>query len=339
MLGYTCLNDVSARDIQFGDGQWVRGKSLDTFCPMGPVLVTADEIPDPQRLAIRCRVGDAIVQDASTAQMYFGVAAIVSYCSRSFRLEPGDVIATGTPGGVGIFRDPPALLGDGDEVTVEIEGIGRLDERLPLRAGGGSGLMAGAADERFLVTGALGCIGAWTVRALVRQGVPVVAFDLGQRPPKAAPDHDATTSLPQVTFVHGDITDLASIEAALDDQRDQQRHPPGRAPGSVLPGRSASRRARQRGRHGQRLRGGQAPSRSGWPRSCTRARSGCTGPTTPTPATGRLAEQATAHPLNHYGVYKLANEGNGPGLLARRRPVQHRAATDDRLRRRAATRG
>ena len=126
VLGYTCLNDVSARDIQFGDGQWVRGKSLDTFCPMGPALVTTDEIPDPQRLAISCRVGGAIVQEASTAQMYFGVAAIVSYCSQSFRLEPGDVIATGTPGGVGIFRDPPALLGDGDEVTVEIEGIGRL---------------------------------------------------------------------------------------------------------------------------------------------------------------------------------------------------------------------
>jgi 2-keto-4-pentenoate hydratase/2-oxohepta-3-ene-1,7-dioic acid hydratase in catechol pathway len=126
VLGYTCLNDVSARDIQFGDGQWVRGKSLDTFCPMGPVLVTSDEIPDPQRLAISCRVGDTIVQDASTAQMYFGVAAIISYCSLSFRLEPGDVIATGTPGGVGIFRDPPALLGDGDEVSVEIEGIGRL---------------------------------------------------------------------------------------------------------------------------------------------------------------------------------------------------------------------
>jgi 2-keto-4-pentenoate hydratase/2-oxohepta-3-ene-1,7-dioic acid hydratase in catechol pathway len=126
VLGYTCLNDVSARDLQFGDGQWVRGKSLDTFCPMGPALVTTDEIPDPQRLAIRCRVDGKIVQDASTAQMYFGVAAIVSYCSHSFRLEPGDVIATGTPGGVGIFRDPPALLGDGDEVSVEIEGIGRL---------------------------------------------------------------------------------------------------------------------------------------------------------------------------------------------------------------------
>jgi 2-keto-4-pentenoate hydratase/2-oxohepta-3-ene-1,7-dioic acid hydratase in catechol pathway len=126
VLGYTCLNDVSARDIQFGDGQWVRGKSLDTFCPIGPALVTADEIPDPQRLAITCRVGGTIVQDASTAQMFFGVAAIVAYCSESFSLEPGDVIATGTPGGVGIFRDPPTLLGDGDEVVVEIEGIGRL---------------------------------------------------------------------------------------------------------------------------------------------------------------------------------------------------------------------
>jgi 2-keto-4-pentenoate hydratase/2-oxohepta-3-ene-1,7-dioic acid hydratase in catechol pathway len=126
VLGYTCLNDVSARDIQFGDGQWVRGKSLDTFCPMGPVLVTSDEIPDPQRLQISCRVGGTVLQEASTAQMYFGVAAIVSYCSRSFTLEPGDVIATGTPGGVGIFRDPPLLLGEGDEVTVEIEGIGRL---------------------------------------------------------------------------------------------------------------------------------------------------------------------------------------------------------------------
>ena len=126
VLGYTCLNDVSARDIQFGDGQWVRGKSLDTFCPMGPALITADEIGDPQDLAIGCLVGSERVQDARTSQMYFGVAAIVSYCSRSFTLEPGDVIATGTPGGVGVFRDPPRFLGDGDVVTVEIERIGRL---------------------------------------------------------------------------------------------------------------------------------------------------------------------------------------------------------------------
>jgi 2-keto-4-pentenoate hydratase/2-oxohepta-3-ene-1,7-dioic acid hydratase in catechol pathway len=126
VLGYTCLNDVSARDLQFGDGQWVRGKSLDTFCPMGPVLVTADEIPDPQGLAISCRVDGRILQEASTADMFFGVAEIISFCSQAFRLDPGDVIATGTPGGVGIFRDPPVLLGDGDEVVVEIERIGRL---------------------------------------------------------------------------------------------------------------------------------------------------------------------------------------------------------------------
>jgi len=126
VLGYTCLNDVSARDLQFGDGQWARGKSLDTFCPIGPVLVTADELPDPQALAISCRVNGRVLQNATTADMYFGVAAIISFCSQAFRLDPGDVIATGTPGGVGIFRDPPILLGDGDEVIVEIEGIGRL---------------------------------------------------------------------------------------------------------------------------------------------------------------------------------------------------------------------
>ena len=126
VLGYTCLNDVSARDLQFGDGQWARGKSLDTFCPMGPTLVTADEIPDPQDLDIACRVEGETVQLANTRQMYFGVASIISYCSQSFSLEPGDVIATGTPGGVGIFRDPPILLRDGDEVVVEIERIGRL---------------------------------------------------------------------------------------------------------------------------------------------------------------------------------------------------------------------
>ena len=126
VFGYTCLNDVSARDIQFGDGQWVRGKSLDTFCPMGPVLVTADEIGDPQDLAISCTVGDERVQDARTSAMYFGIAEIISYCSHSFTLEPGDVIATGTPGGVGVFRDPPRFLQDGDRVVVEIERIGRL---------------------------------------------------------------------------------------------------------------------------------------------------------------------------------------------------------------------
>ena len=127
VLGYTCLNDVSARDLQFGDGQWVRGKSLDTFCPIGPALVTADEIGDPQDLAVSWWVGDERVQEARTSDMFFGVAEIISYCSMSFTLEPGDVIATGTPGGVGVFRDPPRFLGDGDRMTVDIERIGRLE--------------------------------------------------------------------------------------------------------------------------------------------------------------------------------------------------------------------
>ena len=126
VLGYTCLNDVSARDLQFADGQWVRGKSLDTFCPMGPAIVTADELPEPGDLRIACFVNGETLQDDRTSAMFFGVRRIISHCSRAFTLEPGDVIATGTPGGVGIFRNPPRLLGDGDLVTVAIEGIGEL---------------------------------------------------------------------------------------------------------------------------------------------------------------------------------------------------------------------
>ncbi len=129
VCGYTCLNDVSARDLQFSDKQFVRGKSLDTFCPMGPWLVTADEIPDPQALRVRCLVNGEVMQDASTAEMVFGVAELVSFCSQAFTLEPGDVIATGTPAGVGWFREPKRMLGDGDEVVVEIERIGRLVNR------------------------------------------------------------------------------------------------------------------------------------------------------------------------------------------------------------------
>jgi 2-keto-4-pentenoate hydratase/2-oxohepta-3-ene-1,7-dioic acid hydratase in catechol pathway len=129
VLGYTACNDVSARDLQAADGQWVRAKSLDTFCPMGPVLVTADELPDPSGLRIECRVNGTPMQSASTADMYFSVSQLISWCSASFTLEPGDVIATGTPPGVGIYRDPPRLLADGDEVVVEIERIGRLANR------------------------------------------------------------------------------------------------------------------------------------------------------------------------------------------------------------------
>jgi 5-carboxymethyl-2-hydroxymuconate isomerase len=126
VFGYTCLNDVSARDLQFSDGQWVRAKSLDTFCPIGPWIVTADEIPDPQALAISCRIGDEVLQSGTTADMIFGVAELISRLSRSFTLATGDVIATGTPPGVGWFRDPRRLLATGDVVTVEIEGIGAL---------------------------------------------------------------------------------------------------------------------------------------------------------------------------------------------------------------------
>ena len=128
-LGYTACNDVSARDLQAADGQWVRAKSLDTFCPMGPVLVTADEIPDPSGLKIECIINGTPTQSASTADMHFSVSHLISWCSASFTLEPGDVIATGTPPGVGIYRDPPRLLADGDEVVVEIERIGRLANR------------------------------------------------------------------------------------------------------------------------------------------------------------------------------------------------------------------
>jgi 2-keto-4-pentenoate hydratase/2-oxohepta-3-ene-1,7-dioic acid hydratase in catechol pathway len=127
VLGYTCINDVSARDLQFADKQFVRSKSLDTFCPMGPALVTADEIADPGALAIRSDRNGAVMQDSNTAQLVFGVASLIAFCSRAFTLEPGDVIATGTPAGVGWYRDPKVLLGDGDVVGIEIEGIGRLE--------------------------------------------------------------------------------------------------------------------------------------------------------------------------------------------------------------------
>jgi 2-keto-4-pentenoate hydratase/2-oxohepta-3-ene-1,7-dioic acid hydratase in catechol pathway len=126
VAGYTCLNDVSARDLQYSDRQFVRAKSLDTFCPMGPWLVTADEIPDPQALRIQCLVNGELMQDASTADMVFDVGALISFCSHAFTLEPGDVIATGTPAGVGWFREPKRTLQDGDVVEVRIERIGAL---------------------------------------------------------------------------------------------------------------------------------------------------------------------------------------------------------------------
>jgi 2-keto-4-pentenoate hydratase/2-oxohepta-3-ene-1,7-dioic acid hydratase in catechol pathway len=126
VAGYTCVNDVSARDLQLRVSQWTRGKAVDTFLPLGPSLVTADEIPDPQALAIRCVLNGETMQHASTRDMIFGVAELVSFLSRTVTLEPGDVIATGTPPGVGFTRTPPVYLQDGDEVTIEIEGVGVL---------------------------------------------------------------------------------------------------------------------------------------------------------------------------------------------------------------------
>lgn len=132
IAGYTCLNDVSAREVQFSDGQWTRAKSFDTFCPIGPRIVPRDEVGDPQALRIRCRLNGEAVQDASTADMIFSVAEIVSFVSEAITLEPGDVIATGTPPGVAFGRSEPRYLEDGDEVEVEIEGIGVLMN--PVRA-------------------------------------------------------------------------------------------------------------------------------------------------------------------------------------------------------------
>jgi 2-keto-4-pentenoate hydratase/2-oxohepta-3-ene-1,7-dioic acid hydratase in catechol pathway len=126
VAGYVCVNDVSARDLQFADGQWVRGKSPDTFCPVGPQLVPASAVADPQTLRIRAILNGETMQDSTTANMVFGVAEIVSFVSQAITLEPGDLIATGTPAGVGAFREPPVFMQPGDEITIEIEGIGTL---------------------------------------------------------------------------------------------------------------------------------------------------------------------------------------------------------------------
>jgi len=127
VFGYTAANDVTARDLQYGDKQWVRGKSLDTFCPLGPILATRAAIPDPQRLAIRTTLNGEVMQNSHTGEMIFSVAHLIAFASQAFTLEPGDIILTGTPAGVGVFRKPPVFLQDGDVIVVEVEGIGRLE--------------------------------------------------------------------------------------------------------------------------------------------------------------------------------------------------------------------
>ncbi len=133
VAGYLCANDVSARDWQFrkGSGQFVRGKTFDTFCPLGPNLVPAKEIPDPQQLCLRTRVNGELRQEGHTGDMIFTVGQLISFLSGSTTLLPGTVILTGTPGGTGSGQTPPVFLAEGDCVEVEVEGIGCL--RNPVR--------------------------------------------------------------------------------------------------------------------------------------------------------------------------------------------------------------
>jgi 2-keto-4-pentenoate hydratase/2-oxohepta-3-ene-1,7-dioic acid hydratase in catechol pathway len=126
---YVAANDVSARDLQFGDGQWVRGKSLDTFLPVSEA-VPASAVPDPQALGIRSVLNGETMQDSTTSNMVFGVAAVVAFVSEAITLEPGDLIITGTPAGVGAFRKPPVWLAPGDEITVEVDGVGSITNRV-----------------------------------------------------------------------------------------------------------------------------------------------------------------------------------------------------------------
>lgn len=126
VLGYTAFNDVTARDFQFGDGQWQRGKSCDTFAPMGQTIVTTDIITDPHKLSIKLTLNGEVMQDSNTDQLIFGVPRLIEFISETITLEPGDVIATGTPAGVGFARKPPAFLKPGDEMEVLIEGMGGL---------------------------------------------------------------------------------------------------------------------------------------------------------------------------------------------------------------------
>ena len=130
VAGYTCVNDLSARDLQRRGGQWTRGKAIDGFLPMGPELVTPDEVGDPHQLQIECRVNGETVQSANTSLMIFPIDELIAFITQTVTLEPGDVIATGTPSGIGAAMDPPRFLSDGDVVEVEIERVGRLETRI-----------------------------------------------------------------------------------------------------------------------------------------------------------------------------------------------------------------
>jgi 2-keto-4-pentenoate hydratase/2-oxohepta-3-ene-1,7-dioic acid hydratase in catechol pathway len=126
VLGYTIVNDVSARDFQTATTQWLMGKTFDTFAPMGPWIVTKDEIPDPHALDIALEIGGEILQSSNTRELVFGIPKLIEYASTVVTLEPGDVVATGTPAGVGFARKPPRWLKPGEEVVIRISGIGEL---------------------------------------------------------------------------------------------------------------------------------------------------------------------------------------------------------------------
>ncbi len=126
IAGYVTFHDVSARCCQFGDKQWFRGKSFDTFAPFGPALVTPDEVPDPHALNLWCKVNGELRQNSSTSKLIHSVDQVIAYITRGITLQPGDVIATGTPAGVGVFFKPPKLLKRGDVVEMEVQGLGKV---------------------------------------------------------------------------------------------------------------------------------------------------------------------------------------------------------------------
>ncbi len=134
VFGYTIINDVSARDLQLASPQWLMGKACDTFCPMGPTLVTADEIANPHNLRIGLRIGDEVLQDSSTKELIFDIPALLEYMTKVITLEPGDIISTGTPPGVGFARKPPRYLRAGDVCTVFVEGLGELTNPVTVEA-------------------------------------------------------------------------------------------------------------------------------------------------------------------------------------------------------------
>lgn len=130
VAGYTIMNDVTARDIQRRERQWTRAKGLDTFAPCGPWLVTPDEVPNPHSLRIELRVNGEVRQSANTSDLIFKIPQLIEFISQDLTLRPGDIISTGTPSGVGVFRQPPVFLKPGDQIEIEIESIGRLSNRV-----------------------------------------------------------------------------------------------------------------------------------------------------------------------------------------------------------------